>query len=462
MPFDPNAPYESAPAPASGGFDPNAPYESAPVAKTDATLPGTPAANAGGEKLRAEHEAAANKKGVFGKTLDYVLSQGGAFTPETGAKKLIGGAVDLASSLPFFEPMGVSAPLAAKGAVKGAEAAAKGASATARGVGNVAAELVGNLGTHTGGESLREAYRAGREGGMASEKFLASLRGEARMDEVVNSAKDALAKMREARNTAYRAGMVDVAGDATKLSFEGVDKSLQKISEIASYKGKTVNPEAATRLQEVREAVEEWRSGEPEKFHTVEGFDALKQRIGAILETTTPHTKASAAVGDAYNAVRDAITEQAPAYGKIMKDYETANSAIRDIESGLSLKNKGSVDTALRKLQSVMRNNVQTNFGGRLKMAQDLNEASGGQIMPQLAGQSLSSVTPRGLGNVMAGGSVLASLSHPAFLPTLPFQSPRVMGEVSYGLGQVARGMRNAADAAGRQARAILDSLGIP
>lgn len=48
-----------------------------------------------------------------------------------------------------------------------------------------------------------------------------------------------------------------------------------------------------------------------------------------------------------------------------MKNYENASNLIREIEKTLSLNPKASIDTALRKLQSVMRDNVNTNYGKR-------------------------------------------------------------------------------------------------
>lgn len=332
-------------------------------------------------------------------------------------------------------------------------AVARGAGAVGRGAGRVASDVVGNLGTHTGGESLRQAFKAGLEGGQQSQLFLDALRDKAPAETVVQTARGALGKMREARGEAYRSGMLDIEGDATTLSFDGIKAALKDIKRAAEYEGEVVNPEAAAKLHEIEDAVTKWEQNDPEKFHTVLGFDALKQRIGAVLESTTPHTRASTIAGDAYNAVKDEIVKQAPVYGKVMKDYEEASSALRGLESSLSLKDswakKGAVDTALRKLQSVMRNNVNTNFGHRLKTVQSLDELAGGRIMPQLAGQALSNLTPRGLGNLAATGTGIAGMSHPAALAALPFQSPRLMGEAAHGLGVGGRKLRNVAQSLG-------------
>jgi len=62
--------------------------------------------------------------------------------------------------------------------------------------------------------------------------------------------------------------------------------------------------------------------------------------------------------------------------------------------------------------------------------------------MPQIAGQSLNSLAPRGLGRAVAGGTAVATgagLLDPSMLATLPFQSPRIMGEAAYAGGKTAR-----------------------
>lgn len=377
----------------------------------------------------------------------------------TNANKLerdlraLGVAAGVASSGAPESGMRATAEPPADVAAAAAKTVGKGAATGVRGVGSAVADVIGGIGTHTGGESLRQAFKAGLEGGEQSQLFLNALRDNAPADSVVQTARNALGKMRESRGAAYTSGMMDATGDATQLSFDGVKDALKDIRSAAQYKGEVINPEAAAKLSEIEEAVGKWEKNDPADFHTVQGFDALKQRIGAVLESTTPHTRAATIAGQAYNAVKDEIVRQAPAYGNVMRDYEEASSALRELESSLSLKDswarKGSVDTALRKLQSVMRNNVNTNYGQRLKSVQSLDQLSGGKIMPQLAGQALSSLTPRGLGNLEAGATGIVGLAHPAVLGALPFQSPRLMGEAAHALGAGGRTVRNAARSLG-------------
>ena len=95
----------------------------------------------------------------------------------------------------------------------------------------------------------------------------------------------------------------------------------------------------------------------------------------------------------------------------------------------------------MRKLQSLMRNNVQTNYGNRLNLATALENQGGVELMPALSGQALNSWTPRSLA-AQGGGlaTALMSMSNPATLAALPLQSPRLVGSLAYGAGRLASG----------------------
>ena len=110
-----------------------------------------------------------------------------------------------------------------------------------------------------------------------------------------------------------------------------------------------------------------------------------------------------------------------------MKDYSQGMDTISEIKRSLSLGEKASVDTGMRKLQSLMRNNVSTNYGNRLDLARALEAQGGQEIMPALAGQSLSSVAPRGLAGLGPVATTVGSLSSGNLAPLalLPLESHR-------------------------------------
>jgi hypothetical protein len=197
-------------------------------------------------------------------------------------------------------------------------------------------------------------------------------------------------------------------------------------------------------LQQIEDSIVEWKGYNPNQFHTPEGLDALKQRINGVVESIPFEEKtARLAAGKVYNAVKDEIVKQAPVYADTMKRYSEASEQISEIERALSLGKKASADTSMRKLQSLSRNNVQTNYGNRLSLARELEQQGGVSLLPAIAGQSMNTWTPRSLsGQLGAFGTMgLASLTtNPAYAGLLGLQSPKLVGLGAYGLGAANRG----------------------
>ena len=345
----------------------------------------------------------------------------------------------------------IAAPLsAAAGYVDPLSLVAKTGAAAVKGVGAVAPSTLG-MTTGVGREAIEQAYAAGKEGGARATQFAENLRGKANMTDVLDIAKQNLEQLRSDRSAIYKSNMQNIKGDTTILDFAGIDKALQSAESKVLFKGQVKNVDAAERLNEVRKMVNDWKSLNPADFHTPEGLDALKQQIGQVLEKTTPRTQSDLVVKEIYNAIKSEINRQAPTYSKTMKAYSEASDQILEIERALSLGNKASVDTAMRKLQSLMRNNVSTNYGQRLQLARELEEKGGQQMMPALAGQALSELAPRGLQRATAPflGGMGLYLGGPATgVAGAAISSPRLMGEAAYGAGTAARGLLGAAQAA--------------
>ena len=374
------------------------------------------------------------------------------------AARTIGGAISGGAAAGMVDPSQALTGAAIGGALPSAIPIA---GTIARKTGGLVSDVLG-LSTGAGGESVRQAARAGMAGGDRARSFTSNMRGDAPMTDALDIAKSNLDAMRAAKNAQYRSGMVDITSDKSVLDFSDVDNALTDAANITLFKGKVKNAKAESVRAEIEQAVDEWRSLDPSEFHTPEGFDALKQRIGAIVESIPIEERTAAKVGkDIYNSVKNAITKQAPAYAKVMRDYTQAADDIAQAEKALSLGGKASVDTAMRKLQSLTRNNVSTNYGNRLALAEQLQEKGGKEFMPALAGQSLSSLTPRGLQGVVgtgavAGGGIAGGIPGAASaLPFLAAGSPRLVGETAYGVGKAARG-------ADTLMRLLLESSAVP
>jgi len=324
--------------------------------------------------------------------------------------------------------------------------AAKGAGKVLSGAGKVATPVVGLM-SGTGAAPIKEAYSAGRKGGDASEAFSKAISGDSNYLEIVDQAKEGLAQMKADKAEAYKSGMLDISKDATIIDFNDVFKAFDKSVSENTLHGKPKSRKAAKALNDIQLEIDEWAMQDPKLFHTPEGLDTLKQRIGDLMDWNDP-SKDNRAIQQMYHSVKGIIEKEAPVYGKVMGEYADASEAISDIEKALSLGKKSNADTALRKLTSVMRDNVNTNYGQRAEMADALQTASGKPLMPSIAGQSLSSWMPRGLAGTIPQAAITGAaggLLSPWALATAPMQSPKVVGKAAQALGSTGRMFEKAA-----------------
>jgi hypothetical protein len=326
---------------------------------------------------------------------------------------------------------------------------ARGVGAITRGVGSTAAGILGNT-TGAGSEAIKQAYSAGRAGGSKAAEFSGNMRGNIPMDDVLGAAKSNLLAMKQIKSAEYNKNMSSVKESQSILDFGGINKALDNAKDKVMFRGQVKNQEAAEALSTIQKTLDDWNKLDPAQYHTPEGMDALKQKVGGIVEKIPFETKTAKMVGgDIVNAIKSEITKQAPEYSKAMKDYHAASDQITEMEKALSLGNKASKDTAMRKLQSVMRNNVNTNYGNRQALAKQLEEMGGREIMPALAGQALNAGLPRGLQSLGTSGAIGATalLGNPLALGLIPLQSPKLVGEAALAAGRVAGAGRAGADA---------------
>ena len=329
-------------------------------------------------------------------------------------------------------------------------AAAPVAQTAGRAIGNTAAEIAG-VTTGVGGQPLRVAANAGYQGGDAARAFRDNITGRAPLEDAVNDARGAVAQLRQERGNAYRDQMADIGADNTVLDFGQIDNALNRAQGVKTYKGQSLSPSTEAIRGAMTDAIDDWRNLDPQEYHTPEGLDALKQKLGDLRDATDDHTPARVAADQIYNGVRQTIIDQAPDYARVMQGYESATNQIREIEKTLSTGRNATVDTALRKLQSTLRDNVNTSFGRRAELANFLVNAGAPNLMEKLAGQALTPWAPRGLSRLAAAGTMEAlpalAVGAGAGLPaaaitaglTLPGMSPRLMGNAAYATGAARR-----------------------
>lgn len=312
-----------------------------------------------------------------------------------------------------------------------------------------AATGVAGVMTGKGGETFETAYRAGQEGGPRAQAFRGSMTGAEPITAIVEEARGAVKQLRQERGQLYRSGMINVAQDKTVLDFNDIDQAVAKASQVKTFKGQELSPSTQAVRDEMVGEINKWKTLNPAEFHTAEGIDALKQKLGDIRDAKTDYgTPARVAADEIYQAVRGTIVKQVPAYAKVMQGYEIATNEMKAIERELSLNPKASVDTALRKITAALRDNVNTNYGRRRELVDFLAQHGAPLLLEKIAGQSLKQLMPEGLARLAASGEGAGALLALAagdplmaakIAAVMAAHSPRLYGELAFGTGVASR-----------------------
>lgn len=297
----------------------------------------------------------------------------------------------------------------------------------------------------TGYEAVKEAAKAGYQGGKQGEAFVSEMRRKAPSDSVVTEAQKAVDNLREQRSREYKANMAGITQDKTVLDFQPIRDEFTKLKEFGQFKGKDINEPAVTAVQKLEDIIGDWEFSDPKEFHTPEGLDKLKQKIYNQSKGYAPNSPESLVADRMYRAVRQVVANQAPDYMRAMGDYEQASDLLKELERGLSLSDRATVDTTTRKLQSILRDNANTNYGQRVALGRQLEQAGAETLFPRLAGQAMSAKLPRSLSGQLTGAGVVGSIMQnipnaldPTMIGAAALTSPRVVGEATFKAGQIA------------------------
>ena len=289
--------------------------------------------------------------------------------------------------------------------------------------------------TGVGSSPLKTAFDAGKTGGEVLVNFTNNLRGKIPGLEALQIARANLQLLKQKRAKDYQKGMKDINKDPTELSFTKVDEALIKAQEAVKPKGIILDAKAQGILKKINKIVTEFKKSKNTANRTASGFDDMKQKIWNEISKIDrqKHPNAARILDDVYHQTKATIVEQAPNYANVMQEYAKATELLNEIQRTLSLGDKAMPDTALRKLQSIMRDNVNTNYGQRLNLMDELNAIEGStDIMPVLAGQALSKYTPRGIQGATApllAASQYGIAGMPGLAASAAISSPRIMGE---------------------------------
>lgn len=308
-------------------------------------------------------------------------------------------------------------------------------------IGKALSNISGSL-TGAGAESIKRAYDAGKRG---SQTFLKNLRGQISAENVVGTAKEELRNMVEGNQDLYRAATQKAFRDTTRIPMQSINKKFQQLYDIETLGGHNILKDDTKKVfKDAKELLKEFNANED--LQNAQGLDILKRRIQDI--DVKPGSNASRIRKELSDNIKDAIGERNPEYKQAMKRYSENKAEIDELSKTFSLNNKATIDTALRKLQSTMRNNVNTNYGRRFEQLNNLDFH--GDLQDAIAGQALNALTARGLGKIFTGAGVGLAMYNPVgAAATLVSTSPRVAGETAYMLGKQSSNIKKAIEKMG-------------
>lgn len=310
---------------------------------------------------------------------------------------------------------------------------------------------LGGWASGVGDAPLEEAYKARRAGGIREQAFLDNMRsGGAASADVVDEATRNLDAFDQRFKSEYARGIQSTRNSTAAVDWTPIRQAVNDATlSLTTTGGKFYGGEAARRtINKIHNLIYEYRTNP--SLQTPEALDALKQEISDMQVTLGPSVPRS--VGQANrvatqvaDAIRQELVRLDPNYATTMAKYAEGKRLSEEIQRALSLNDKASVDTTLRKLQSTMRNNVQTNYGyrGDLLNAIDPDQT----LRAALAGQALNTWGPRGIARAGGAAAIPAAVAYMTSNPGMvaavgasaPLASPRVVGEVAGLLGAGAR-----------------------
>lgn len=306
-------------------------------------------------------------------------------------------------------------------------------------VGRVVGEGLG-ISTGAGFGAIKEGLAAAKSGGEAGRTFREALRGGSAPEEIVQEARNALDEVVQKRRTTYQDELSKIADNNTTYDISPIhtelDKQMTKFNIGINNDGALdfsrssirFNKPAQSDIQTIYDEMQSF--GLQKGDRTAIGIDNLKKAFGDLY---TPSGQGRAFVEAMRGKTRE-ILSQVNGYDELSKNYENASGFIEDITKNLSLGEKVAVETSFKKLTSALRQNNEF----RKQIIADLDEATGGKLMPKIAGQQLSPIAPRGLarlGTVGAGGVLVSSGAVLPLLVTIAVSSPRLIGELLNALG---------------------------
>ena len=348
--------------------------------------------------------------------------------------------------------------------------------ASGKAVGQLGSSLPPQIGKRTsnalgqisgaGAENLQRSFEMGRSSlpfGQRARQFKQTMREQGPLsvsdEQFADMASTALGGMRKDASAEYRSGLsaVDFGAPDPNL-FNDVLNTVTKFNQERrrfagpDSKADTQTPANAPIVDSMIQDVYDFSSG---PMQNREALYALRVKLDEY--EIQPKTTADRLRSQLRDELQAKLKEDKK-YAEVMSNYERANKIANEIESELSLGRRNNVSQKLRKLNSITRNNVNTNFGRRVELVERLGTESGQNLVDVATGMALRADEPTGAARIAQSTgqnvgllSVMADAVEPSQAVSSAlaqsFFTPRTMGEVSMATGRAAMAARPATSA---------------
>lgn len=320
-----------------------------------------------------------------------------------------------------------------------------------KGLAKLGSEVLG-ASTGTGAGVINQYTKAIAQGGEIAQEAKNALRGNLNPQDIVDEAKTAFGQVIKNRSDEYTSALSKLKTKTNIIDHTPIiDKFNKQLEDFGVFFNRDGTPNFSRSpglgryekdLTAMSQTLADW--GTREGDNTIAGIDKLKQVIDDFRVNSQDSRKFDTFVtslrGEAKNLIKKDLMKSKDiktlaTYENMLKDFESSTKDIKEIQKSLSLGDKASVDTAFRKLSTVLRTNNEV----RKQAVDQLNEITGGRLIPKIAGQQLSELLPRGLSRVVTTGGTGIGLATGAgiisMLKVALFTSPRLVGELLNILG---------------------------
>jgi hypothetical protein len=286
----------------------------------------------------------------------------------------------------------------------------------------------------TSGDSIGTAYAAGQKGGESSAAFSRAISGADDNIKIAEDANQLFNKMKKEKQVDFLNAKERLKLDKVKIDVNKVQTEVLDLIDSKYFNNFTdLSKNSEKLLNNVIDEIAIWQKNPA--LHNAKGLDMLKRKISDMYPLNPKSRGEQNIVIELQDIIKNQIITQVPKYGKVMEAYETASKLERTLMQELSLGSKNA-STTLKKLQSVLNNNVNTNFGARLQSFKNIKGLDDINLKERIAGTSLSSWTPKNIAGqttpIMAG----LTIANPATLGILPFMSPKLTGKAAQLFGK--------------------------